>query len=138
MIKRLSIVATTVVVSAIMGFCLWGPGAGERSGSAEKKSVHLPVKIYYKPACPYCTAAKKLFQQRGIHFEAIDINESSGLRHEMARLSKGNKTVPQIFIGERHIGGYDALRELAFSGSLDRLLGWHLPASEADPEPGNR
>lgn len=80
------------------------------------------VRIYTTPFCPYCTRAKSLLAKKGIEFEEIDVYMDSGARQEMTEKSGGGRTVPQIFIGERHIGGCDQLHDLDRAGELDPLL----------------
>jgi glutaredoxin 3 len=79
------------------------------------------VTIYTTPYCPYCHAAKALLKQKGVAFEEIDVRES-GLRQQMMLRSNGRHTVPQIFIGETHVGGSDDIHELDRRGQLDPLL----------------
>ncbi|MEX0804918.1 MAG: glutaredoxin 3 [Candidatus Binatia bacterium] len=79
------------------------------------------VVIYTTNWCPYCRAAKSLFLAKKIAFTEIDVTEDPKLRMEMERLS-GRRTVPQIFIDDNPIGGYDDVRELEVSGELDLLL----------------
>lgn len=80
-----------------------------------------PVKIYTTPYCPYCHAAKGLLDEKGVSFTEIDV---TGNHEERARLAQvtGQRTVPQIFIGEESIGGYDELSALERAGRLDPLL----------------
>jgi glutaredoxin 3 len=80
-----------------------------------------PVRIYTTPYCPYCHAAKDLLAEKGVGFTEIDV---AGNRAERARLAEvtGQRTVPQIFIGEQSIGGYDELAALEARGRLDALL----------------
>ena len=80
-----------------------------------------PVTIYSKGWCPYCAAAKELLSEKGVAFKEIDIDRQPGSRQEMIARS-GRTTVPQIFIGERHVGGCDDLYALDRSGGLDPLL----------------
>ena len=80
------------------------------------------VKIYTTPICPYCVRAKSLLKKKGAAFEEIDVFMDSGAREEMETKSNGRRTVPQIFIGERHVGGYDDLYALDSAGELDPLL----------------
>ena len=81
-----------------------------------------PVTIYTKTWCPYCMAAKDLLDQKGIAFTEIEITGKPNLRDEMLAKANGRSTVPQIFIGERHVGGCDDLHALDSRGELDRLL----------------
>ena len=80
------------------------------------------VKIYTTPICPYCVRAKSLLKKKGAQFEEIDVFMDSGAREEMETKSNGRRTVPQIFIGEQHIGGCDDLYALDSAGQLDPLL----------------
>ena len=81
-----------------------------------------PVTIYTKAWCPYCLAAKQLLGQKGVAFTEFEITREPGRRQEMMQKSGGRSTVPQIFIGERHVGGCDDLYALDSRGELDRLL----------------
>ena len=80
------------------------------------------VIIYTSPICNYCSAAKHLLSKKKIRYEEIDIGNDSEKREEMLRKSNGLKTVPQIFIDEKHIGGYVELKALENKGELDMLL----------------
>ena len=80
------------------------------------------VTIYTKSWCPYCSAAKELLTQKGAAFDEIEITGQAAKRTEMMSRSGGRSTVPQIFIGERHVGGCDDLYALDSRGELDRLL----------------
>ncbi|WP_375460938.1 glutaredoxin 3 [uncultured Enterovirga sp.] len=80
------------------------------------------VTIYTKGWCPYCSAAKDLLKQKGIAFSEIEITGKPADRDEMLRRSGGRSTVPQIFIGDRHVGGCDDLYALDRKGELDTLL----------------
>ena len=77
--------------------------------------------MYSKSWCPYCRMAKRLLSAKGQEWQEIDIEEQPERAREMAERS-GRRTVPQIWIGDRHIGGYDELSRLDASGELDRLL----------------
>ncbi len=81
-----------------------------------------PVTIYTKAWCPYCRAAKELLDQKGVKFTEFEITREPGKRQEMLQKSGGRWTVPQIFIGDRHVGGCDELYALDRRGDLDRLL----------------
>ena len=80
------------------------------------------IEIYTKFLCPFCTRAKALLGQKGAGFDEYDITTGGPLRAEMLERSGGRQTVPQIFIGGRHIGGSDDLTALDRSGQLDALL----------------
>ncbi len=77
--------------------------------------------IYTKEVCPYCVKAKALLQRKGAKFSEIKITDDV-TKEEMVKKSGGRMTVPQIFIGEKHIGGCDDLYELNAAGKLDELL----------------
>lgn len=79
------------------------------------------VTFYGASWCPYCQRAKQLLEQKNVAFKEIDVEEDARWRQEMTERS-GRKTVPQIFIGERHVGGCDDLFALEASGELDRLI----------------
>ena len=79
------------------------------------------VVIYSTPWCPYCIRAKRLLNDKGADFTDIDVSADPALRQEMIRLS-GRNTVPQIWIGEQHIGGCDELYALERQRRLDELL----------------
>ena len=81
-----------------------------------------PITIYTKSWCPYCSAAKKLLNERGAEFTEIDIEKKPDARAEMIQKAKGRSTVPQIFIGEKHVGGCDDLYDLDDRGQLEPLL----------------
>ena len=72
--------------------------------------------------CNYCSAAKHLLNKKKINFEEIDIGYDDEKREEMLKKSNGARTIPQIFIGEKHVGGYVELRALEKDGNLDNLL----------------
>ena len=80
------------------------------------------VTIYTKAWCPYCMAAKDLLTQKGVAFREVEITGKPEVREEMIRRARGRSTVPQIFIGDRHVGGYDDLYALDARGELDALL----------------
>ena len=80
------------------------------------------ITIYSKPTCPYCDLAKRLLASKGQVWTEIDIEAEPQRREEMIARS-GRRTVPQIWIGDRHVGGFDDLAELDRTGELDRLLG---------------
>jgi len=80
------------------------------------------VVIYSTAYCPYCTAAKVLLRSKNVAFEEIDVTDDAARRVEMEQLSQ-RRTVPQIFIDGRSIGGFDEARHLDVTGELDRLLG---------------
>ena len=80
------------------------------------------VVVYCTHMCPYCRMAIHLLENKGVEFERIQVDEQPDQRVEMRRLT-GRTTVPQIFIGNVHIGGYVELAGLDMQGRLDNLLG---------------
>ena len=80
------------------------------------------VTIYTKPYCPYCIRAVDLLEKKGVAFTEIEAAFDPDKRQEMVRKAGGRATFPQIFIGERHIGGCDDMMALERSGQLDPLL----------------
>ncbi|MFO1128962.1 MAG: glutaredoxin 3 [Rhodospirillales bacterium] len=81
------------------------------------------IDIYTSPFCPYCHRAKALLSKKGVAFREIDVTDVVGARKEMEERAPGARTVPQIFIDGRPIGGSDELAALDRKGELDRLLG---------------
>ena len=81
-----------------------------------------PVEIYTSPLCGFCHAAKRLLTQKGISFSEIDVLSNPDRKPEMIQRANGGRTVPQIFIGETHVGGCDDLYALERAGKLDSLL----------------
>jgi glutaredoxin 3 len=79
------------------------------------------VVVYGTRFCPYCVMAARLLDAKGVHYESIAVDREPGRRREMERRS-GRHTVPQIFIGEMHVGGYSELAHLERAGRLDDLL----------------
>ncbi len=77
--------------------------------------------MYTTGLCPYCYRAKKLFDDKGVAYEEIDIMFTPGKRDEMIKRS-GRRTVPQVFVGDIHVGGYDDLAAMEAAGRLDPLL----------------
>lgn len=80
------------------------------------------VEIYTSAFCGYCAAAKRLLRDKGADYAEIDVGRAPERRAEMVQRADGGRTVPQIFIGGRHIGGCDELYELERSGKLDDVL----------------
>lgn len=81
----------------------------------------VEVILYTTPVCPYCVLAKKLLQRKGVAYREIDVSRDPALRQEIMTRS-GRRTVPQIWIGEYHVGGFDELYALDRAGRLDSLL----------------
>jgi glutaredoxin 3 len=80
------------------------------------------VEIYTTSICPYCIAAKDLLTRKGVQFTEFNVMGDAQKREEMVERAGGRTTVPQIFIGETHVGGCDDLYELEHGGKLDPLL----------------
>lgn len=80
------------------------------------------VVIYTASFCPYCHLAKELLRMKGATYDEIDVTGKADLRGQMAVKAGGRSTVPQIWIGETHVGGCDDLHELERTGKLDGLL----------------
>ena len=80
------------------------------------------VTLYVSDWCPYCQRAKNLLTQKQVIFDEINVDDDAKFREEMTARSNRN-TVPQVFIGDKHVGGCDDLFALDRSGELDRLIG---------------
>jgi glutaredoxin 3 len=91
------------------------------------------VRIYTTRWCGYCTAARALLDEKGVHYDVIDVGNDANLRQEMVKLS-GGRTVPQIFIDSQPVGGYDDIAALEGSGKLDSMLGLNKPTSQGSNE----
>jgi glutaredoxin 3 len=83
--------------------------------------TQLAVTVYVSDWCPYCQRAKGLLAEKNVEFSEINVEDDAKLREEMIARSN-RRTVPQIFIGDKHVGGCDDLFELDRSGELDRLI----------------
>jgi glutaredoxin 3 len=81
-----------------------------------------PITIYTKTSCPYCHSAKALLRKKNAPFDEISVDGDRDAQAAMAVKAGGRRTVPQIFIGERHIGGSDDIHSLDAAGGLDPLL----------------
>jgi glutaredoxin 3 len=93
-------------------------GSSDTAASASAGEI-----IMYSTAwCGYCQRARNLLERKGAQFREIKVDEVPGERATMMQKSGGRRTVPQIFIGERHVGGYDDLAALDRAGELDKLL----------------
>ena len=95
------------------------------------------VVMYTTLICPYCVHAKALLKRKGVEFQELQIEGNRELMREMLERSR-RRTVPQIFIDEYHVGGYDDLAELDVSGELDGMLGLEAhdepEMTEAEPD----
>ena len=80
------------------------------------------VEIYASMFCPFCHQAKRLLGAKGVDFDEIDVDRDPDARALMTERAGGRRTVPQIFIGDRHVGGCDELYALERAGELDPLL----------------
>jgi len=80
------------------------------------------ILIYTTNICPYCMMAKRLLDKKGATYTEINVDTQTGLREEMMRKTK-RRTVPQIYIGDLHVGGFDELYALEQQKKLDALLG---------------
>lgn len=79
------------------------------------------ITVYYAPFCPYCGWAKQLLESKNVEFTQINVNDSYEIRQEMEQRA-GQTSVPQIFIGDTHVGGYDDMAALDDKGELDSLI----------------
>jgi glutaredoxin 3 len=80
------------------------------------------VDIFTTPLCGYCHAAKRLLTQKGVTYREFDLTTDAMFRADMVKRAPGSRTVPQIFIGDTHVGGCDDLYALESAGKLDPLL----------------
>ena len=80
------------------------------------------VEIYTTSYCPFCIRAKNLLNSKGIAFDEIDVTDDDAMREKMVELSGGRRTVPEIFINGKIVGGYDELHALDARGDLDAML----------------
>jgi glutaredoxin 3 len=81
------------------------------------------VVVYSTGWCPYCDRAKALLGRKEVAFREIKVDDDPAERDAMLKRSGGRRTVPQIFVGDRHVGGFDELYALDKTGELDKLLG---------------
>lgn len=86
-----------------------------------------PVTVYTTRICPYCMSAKRLLGKKGVAYQEISVDTSEEKYREMLARSNGMRTVPQIFIGNFHVGGSDDLYALDKAGKLDGLLAGQAP-----------
>ena len=88
----------------------------------QRNGIHLnTVVVYGTKFCPYCIAARRLLDASNLAYEYTAVDNDSNLRENIMKRS-GQRTVPQIWIGEQHIGGFTDLRKLALNGDLERLV----------------
>ncbi|MDH5484734.1 MAG: glutaredoxin 3 [Gammaproteobacteria bacterium] len=81
----------------------------------------VEISIYYSPFCPYCSWAQQLLDAKGVEYTLINVSDDNQLREEM-ELKSGRTSVPQIFIDDYHVGGFDDLSALDNRGGLEPLL----------------
>lgn len=81
-----------------------------------------PVTLYTTPFCGYCLAAKRLLAGKGVAYVEIDVAAEPEVRAEMVQRANGRRTVPQVFIGEEHVGGFAEISALDRAGKLDPML----------------
>jgi glutaredoxin 3 len=84
--------------------------------------MNARVLMYCTAACPFCQAAERLLVEKGVAIEKVRVDREPERRTEMTQKAGGRRTVPQIWIGDRHVGGCDDLYELERKGELDTLL----------------
>ncbi len=82
----------------------------------------LQIEIYTSPLCGFCHAAKRLLNEKGASFSEVDVLQNPERKPEMINRANGGRTVPQIFVGDIHVGGCDELYALERAGKLDALL----------------
>ena len=82
----------------------------------------MKILVYSSMLCPYCFAAKKLLTKLNLKFEEVLVDNNSKIKNKMIELSDGRTSVPQIFFGENHVGGYDDLKKYYDEGKLNLLL----------------
>ena len=78
--------------------------------------------IYTGPSCNFCDAAKRLLERNKLKFSEVDVSSGENIREEMIKKSNGQRTIPQIFFGESHVGGYTELRALEKENRLKDFL----------------
>lgn len=117
------VLALTLLFFAGVSYILLTPRIEEKYEIMEEDtyaSCEISVIIYMSPYCKYCTMAKKLLDDMGMPYEAVDVNESQTKRAEMIEKTQ-RKTVPQIYINDLHVGGYDDLKALHDAGKLQKF-----------------
>lgn len=112
-----------IIAAAGVGIGCWVKQTKEEP---EQSLSHAPVLMYFKPTCPYCIAAQKIFSSRGIRVTKIDVSSNPEVRDEMIARANGKTTVPQIFIDNQHVGGYDSLNKIIGDGTFDQMLNWSV------------
>ena len=89
----------------------------------KKNYLAMKVDIYTSPLCGFCTVARNLLIKKGVDFDEYDVLKEPSLKPIMIERANGSKTVPQIFINQQHIGGWEQLFGLDQNGKLDEILG---------------
>ncbi|GAA0321373.1 glutaredoxin 3 [Psychrobacter aestuarii] len=85
--------------------------------------MSVPVTVYTTPICPYCTNAKQLLKSKGVDYEEVGMHDMSREdRMELMKKTNNYRTVPQIFVGDTFVGGFDELNQMNQQGKLDELL----------------
>jgi glutaredoxin 3 len=95
---------------------------------AQARYIVAKVELYTTTYCPFCTRAKNLLKSKGVPFDEIDVTDDDALRAKMIEMSGGRRTVPEIFINGKIVGGFDELKALNDSGKLEGLLAESAPA----------
>lgn len=130
--KKSGILFLGVLIAPVLGFSEQKPNVNVKSQNATEVARKVEVKmpntapkiiVYSKSYCPFCTMAKEMLKRKGVAFETIDLEKNPDRMTEMLAKSNGSKTVPQIFVGDKHIGGYSDMADLDKKGELDTLLG---------------
>ena len=99
-----------------------GSANHDAGGEGETGAAQPPIRMYATAFCPYCVRARRLLEKKGVTWEEIPVDNDRERFQEMTRLSN-RVTVPQIFIGDVHVGGFDDMAALDRAGKLDPLLG---------------
>jgi glutaredoxin 3 len=99
--------------------------AGKRKG--RKGEVMQPVVLYTTTSCIYCRSAKAWFSERGVPYTEVDVTDDDAARAALVERSGGQRTVPQIFVGDTHVGGYSDLVALDAAGKFTPLLEARAP-----------
>ena len=94
----------------------------QMSAANSLSDASAKVVVYSTLLCPFCHRAKALLRKKGVAFVEIDVGMDAAKRAEMTKLAHGRRTVPQIFVGDTHVGGCDDLQALERQGKLDLLL----------------
>lgn len=99
-----------------------GPASRIKEGLFRNQKHMAKVEIYTRELCPYCTAAKELLHAKHVKFIEYHAGEDEDLKQEMLNRSNGRRTFPEIFINDKHIGGFDDMNALEQNGTLDKML----------------